>query len=204
MYIYKTQIGKVSKIKLDKINKIIRASSAINQWRNTSSIIKWFQNLSEKNKSIFLKFDIIDFYSSFIEKLLKNAILFAKKVTAVSNDTIKTILNSRKSLLFNSNPWMKKIGENFDLAMGSFDGAEIFELVGLFLDRFASVLGKKNLGLYRDDGLAVLRNNSGPTMERTRKKITRVFQAKGLRITSECYVSCTDFVDVCFDLNQET
>ena len=202
MYIYKTQIGKVSKIKLDKI---IRASSAINQWRNTSSVIKWFQNLPEKNKSILLKFDIIDFYSSFIEKLLKNAILFAKRVTAVSNDTIKTILNSRKSLLFNSNnPWMKKIDENFDLAMGSFDGAEIFELVGLFLDRFASVLGKKNLCLYRDDGLAVLRNNSGSTMERTRKKITRVFQAKGLRITSDCYLSCTDFVDVCFDLNQET
>ena len=39
---------------------------------------------------------------------------------------------------------MKKTGENFDVAMGSFDGAEICELVGLFLlDRLASVLGKK-------------------------------------------------------------
>ena len=73
---------------------------------------------------------------------------------------------------------MKKTGENFDVAMGSFDGAEICELVVLFLlDRLASVLGKENIGLYRDDGLAVLRNNSDPTMERTRKKISRVFQA---------------------------
>ena len=67
----------------------------------------------------------------------------------------------------------------------------------------ASVLGIENVGLYRDDGLVVLRNNSGPTMERTRKKITRVFQAQGLRITSECNLSRTDFLDVCFDLNEE-
>ena len=67
----------------------------------------------------------------------------------------------------------KKTGENFDVGMGSFDGAEICKLVGLFLlDRLASVLGKENVGLYRDDGLAVLRNKSGPTMKRTRKKIT--------------------------------
>ena len=177
----------------------------MNQWRNTSSVIKWFKNLPEKNKSKFLNFDIIGFYSSISEKLFKNAIPFVKKFTAASDNTIKIILNVRKSLLFYSNnPWMKKTGENFDVAMGSFDGAEICEFVGLFLlDRLASVLGKKNVGLYRDDGLAVLRNISGPTMERTRKKIIRVFQAQGLRITSECNLSRTDFLDVCFDLNEE-
>ena len=80
----------------------------------------------------------------------------------------------------------------------------MYELVGLFLlDRLASVLGKENIGLYRDDGLSVLRNKSGPTMERTRKKITWVFQIEGLRITSECYLSRTDFLDMCFDLNEE-
>ena len=41
-------------------------------------------------------------------------------------------------------------------------------------------------------------------MERTRKKITTVFQAEGLRITSECNLSRIDFLDVCFDLNEET
>ena len=149
----KTQIGKVSRIERDKINKIVRASSAMNQWRNTSSVIKWFQNLPEKNKSEFIKFGIIDFYSSITKKLLKNAISFAKKFTADSDDIIKIIFNARKSLLFNSNkPWMKKTGKNFDVAMGSFDGAEICELVGLLLlDRLASVLGKENVGFYRDD-----------------------------------------------------
>ena len=88
--------------------------------------------------------------------------------------------------------------------MGSFDGSEICKLVDLFLlDRLASVLGKENVGLYQDDGLAVLRNNSGPTIERTRKKITKAFQAQGIRITSECNLSRTDFLDMCFDLNEE-
>ena len=40
-------------------------------------------------------------------------------------------------------------------------------------------------------------------MERTRKKITRVFKAQGLRITSECNLSRIDFLDVFFDLNEE-
>ena len=117
----------------------------MSQWRNTSSVIKWLQNLPKKNKSKFLKIDIIDFYSSITEKFLKNAISFAKKSTAVSDDTIKIILNARKLLLSNSNnPWMKKTGENFDMEIGSFDGAEICELVSSFiLDRLASVLVRK-------------------------------------------------------------
>ena len=91
--------------------------------------------------------------------------------------------------------------------MGSFDGAEIYELVDLFFfDRLASVLVKENVGLCQDDGLAVLRNKSGKTMERTKKKIkiTRVFEAEGIRITFDCNLSRTDFLDVCFDLNEET
>jgi hypothetical protein len=39
--------------------------------------------------------------------------------------------------------------------MGSFDGAEICELVGLFiLNHVGKRFGKENIGLYRDDGLA--------------------------------------------------
>ena len=106
----------------------------MNQWCSTSAVIKWFQNLPVENKSKLLKFDINDFYLSNTEKLLKNGILFAKKFTVVSDDTTKLIFNARKSLLFNSNnQWMKKTGENFDVAMGLFNRVEICELLGLFL-----------------------------------------------------------------------
>ena len=44
--------------------------------------------------------------------------------------------------------------------MGSFDGAEICELVGLFiLTKLEEKFGKENVGLYRDDGLEVIKIN---------------------------------------------
>ena len=73
----------------------------------------------------------------------------------------------------------------FDVTMGSFDGAEICELVGLFvLNKLLNMIPAKDLGLYRDDGLAVLRNKSGPEMERTRKNIIKAFQEIELKITA--------------------
>ena len=49
---------------------------------------------------------------------------------------------------------MKKQNKNFEVGMGSFDGAEISELVGLYLLSLLAQL-KINVELYRDDGLAV-------------------------------------------------
>ena len=47
----------------------------------------------------------------------------------------------------------------FDVTMGSYDGAEVDKLVGtIFLSKLGNVIGEKNTGLYRDDGLGVLRN----------------------------------------------
>ena len=44
----------------------------------------------------------------------------------------------------------------FDVTMGSYDGAEVCELVGLFiLKHLGEKFGKENIGLYRDDGLAM-------------------------------------------------
>ena len=69
----------------------------------------------------------------------------------------KTIFHARKSLLYKEGePWIKKQSNNFDVTMGSYDGAEVCELIGIFM---LSLIGNKynpnNIGLYRDDGLAV-------------------------------------------------
>ena len=86
--------------------------------------------------------------------------------------------------------------------MGSFDGAEICELVGLFiLNKLLNIIPAKDLGLYRDDGLTVLRNKSGPKMERTRKNIIKAFQEIELNITAETNLIQTDFLDVTFNIN---
>ena len=84
-----------------------------------------------------------------------NSIVFAQTVTEIDPDTIEIILHSRRSLLFSNNSaWSKKVGNIFDVSMGSFDGAEVCELVGLFIlhqmkDAFPSI----DFGLYREDGL---------------------------------------------------
>ena len=96
------------------------------------------------------------------------------------------IMHSRKSiLLHNGSPWVKKdSGGMFDVTMGSFQGAEVCELVGLFiLNDLANNYGTNNIGLYRDDGLAIFKNTTGPQAERTRKEITRRFKEHGLKIT---------------------
>ena len=83
--------------------------------------------------------------------------------------------------------WIKK-GENpsFDVTMGSFDGAEVCELVGLYLlQKLSPLLGIKNFGLYRDDGLAAVNTSSGPVLDRMRKNIISLFKEEGLSITIE-------------------
>ena len=132
-----------------------------------SIVISWFQNILDKKDCKFLKFDIVDFYPSITEKLLSAAILFAKPFTQIDDDAIQIIQHSRKSLLFNEKEaWIKNRDSLFDVTMGSFDGAKICELVGLFiLNKLSNIIPKKDLGLYHNDRLTVLRNKTGPELE---------------------------------------
>ena len=61
--------------------------------------------------------------------------------------------------------------------MGAYDGAEVCELVGSFLlYQLSNKYNKKDISLYRDDGLAVFKNKSGPQAERM--KISKNFRGK--------------------------
>ena len=56
--------------------------------------------------------------------------------------------------------------------MGSYDGAEVCELVGLFiLCGLGNTYGKECIGLYRDDGLAVFKIISGTLAEELGKTL---------------------------------
>ena len=70
-------------------------------------------------------------------------------------------MQARKALLFQDDiSWIKRSeNENFDVLMGSYDGAEVWKLAGGFLlNKLSHVIDKSFVGLYRDDGLGVLRN----------------------------------------------
>jgi bifunctional ADP-heptose synthase (sugar kinase/adenylyltransferase) len=50
----KSELGKVRKTILDNINDTIRTKLKINQWKNTQSVINWFNNISNKTQYSFL------------------------------------------------------------------------------------------------------------------------------------------------------
>ena len=200
----KSQIGKISKKILDKINCDIRSRAMLAQWRNSNEVINWFNHINNKSQCKFLVYDIVDFYPSISESLLTKAIEFAQSYTHIDQKTKEIIIHSRKSLLFKENePWSKIDGNsNFDVTMGSYDGAEVCELVGLFLlQKINNILGNNNSGLYRDDGLAITRKCSGPQLERIKKKIIKLFQSFDLKITVESNLSQVNFLDITFNLN---
>ena len=54
--------------------------------------------------------------------------------------------------------------------MGSYDGAEVCELIGIFmLSLIGNIYNRNNIGLYRDDGLAVFKNTNDPQSEKIKK-----------------------------------
>ena len=94
----------------------------------------------------------------------------------------------------------------FDVTMGCYDGAEVCELVGMFaLSRLAKgVPAADSIGLYRDDGLGVLRKSPGSKADRIRKDIIKVFADLGLRITIQTNLKVADFLDLSLNLSTES
>ena len=88
--------------------------------------------------------------------------------------------------------------------MGSYDGAEICELVGLFILNSLQTLFGKDVGLYRDDGLAVLNTKSGRLGDKARQDLTRAFNYLGLNITTLTNQQSTNFLDDTFDLTNNS
>ena len=87
---------------------------------------------------------------------MTNAIQFAKLHTTIDDKDLHLIMHCKKSLLFYSNETSKKklTQSCFDFTMGSFDGAEMCEIVGLYIQlNLENILTKTNFGLHRDDKL---------------------------------------------------
>ena len=102
-----------------------------------------------------------------------NSLQFARQFVDISEQDKHIIMHARRSFLFhNGQPWVKVNNPNHDVTMGSYDGAEICDLVGLFL---LSKLQHLNidLGLYRDDGLGIS-SSSRKQIDVIKKKIKQI------------------------------
>ena len=203
----KSEMGKVSKHILDKINKKIREKTKVQQWTSTSSVVKWFNNIKSKKKTKFITFDIVDFYPSISENLLDKCLLWAQKYIKIEKEEMHAIKHSRRTLLYDNEgtAWAKQDAKDqFDVSMGAYDGAEICELVGLYLlNDIEKKIKIRNIGLYRDDGLAAVTACPGTKMEKIRKDLVKLFKDNGLRITADTNLTSVNFLDVNFDLKTE-
>ena len=200
----KSEMGMVSKQILDHINSCLLESTQFNQWKNTDGVLKWFASITDKQNCWFLKFDVVNFYPSISKDLMLRALQFAKTFITIDNAEIEIIMNARKSLLFHNNEaWIKKEGDGlFDVTQGSYDGAEICELVGLYmLSKVKADFGINNIGLYRDDGLSIIKCKSGRIAQNKAKLLHKIFEKEKLRITVESNLKVTDFLDVTLNLN---
>ena len=144
--------------------------------------------------------------------MLDKAFEFAGQAlnSKISKKTIQIVKHSRSTFLYtesgncNRTPWVKQTGL-FDVTQGAPDGAEVCELVGLMiLNSMKNHFPELNIGLYRDDGLAVHEKLSGPKLDSIRKKLHAVFKDLGLRITVETNKKYVDFLDVSFNINDRS
>ena len=135
---------------------------------------------------------------------MKKAINYARSFVDISSDEEETIMHCWKSLLFNnSDIWIKKeCNKDFDVSMSSFDGAKIWELVGLYIVHILNTKYGRNLnGIYRDDGLACFENVTSPQADQIRKDFINIFRKKfQLSIVCETNVKTANFLHVTLDL----
>ena len=107
------------------------------------------------------------------------ALNFVKEISDISREDTQIMYHARRSLLFcNEKPWMKREGNLFGVTMGTYDGAEVCTLVGIFmLNKISEKYNKNDVGLYRDDGLDVFKNISDSGSERIKKNFQSLFKS---------------------------
>ena len=147
--------------------------------------------------------DVKDFYPLISKELLTDALTFAETIINLDDHDKNIIYHSRKSLLFNrKKTWMKNGSDLFDVLMGAYNGVEVCELIGIILLNFlGQQYDTKNIGLYRDDGLPIFKNCSGPQIEKIKKRLQRVFKNNGLGVIIEYNMKRVNYLDVTLNDN---
>ena len=176
----KSNVGKISKQILQQINDKLRTELKLQQWRSTNDTLNWFKALENKTRRKFIQLDIVDFYPSISQNLFDAAIEFAKNTVPITTQTIDILQHARQTILFHSDATWKKTTGLFDVSMGSYDGCEVCELVGLYIiDTLKQKHPEIDFGLYRDDGLGTLKRTPKTKLEKLKKRTTQHFQRAG-------------------------
>ena len=177
--------------------------TGLTQWESDMKCLEWFNALENKPRLKFIKADIDSFYPSISEELLNKAITWASTLVDVSEEEKNLFVHTKQSLLWDGKEvWVKKGNSLFDVTMGSFDGAETCDTIGLLLLSELSHL-PINAGLYRDDLLSVS-SLGARQVEKVGQQMREIFRRHGLGLKVEANMQATDFLDVFLDLKAGT
>ena len=97
----------------------------------------------------------------------------------------------------------KTNNSEFDVGIGSRDGAECCEIVDLFMltqiTEVEKMLPKKDFGTFRDDFLGCTTGNPMEN-ERKKKKLIEIFRKYGLKIEIGMNATRANYLDVTMDI----
>ena len=88
--------------------------------------------------------------------------------------------------------------------MRAYDGAEVCELVGLYLLNNLANEFDNSVGLYRDNGLALFKNINGHGADKIPKEFHQLLKENGLPLEIECNLKTVNYIDITLDLNTGT
>ena len=197
----KNEIGRISKQILDQRNYKLCEILKVNEWKNNANVINWFKKVESKKSYKFLMFDIKDIYPSIKEDLLIEALEFAKQhVTIKSKEEKQSFTLENFFCTMKENHELKSKAIISTLQWDHTTGLRYAKL-SVFLCSIVNKYNPNNFGLYRDDGLAVFKNTSGPQSEKIKKTFQRMFKNKGLDIIINCNMKIVNYLDVVLNFN---
>ena len=129
---------------------------------------QWFLVYRKRKKHAIITFDVYDFYPSISEDLLLKALNYASRFTTITQQDHHIITHANNM---------------FDVTMGSYDGVETCELIGAYMLSLIATKFKNEVGLYRDDGLAICKATP-KEIEKPKQEVCQVFKSNGLKSNS--------------------
>ena len=199
----KPEIGRISKKILERIVSQVKIITKLKQWKNSVSVLDWFKQIPNKNNKSFIQFDIDSYYPSITPEILTKALDWASTFVTITQEERDIIMKSKQSFFYiGDTPWVKKGESNFDIGMGTWDGAESTDLIGLLMLWEMRNL-HADIGIYRDDGLLAA-ECSPRNIEKLKQEICSIFNANGFKITIDANRKIVNFLDVTLNLENNS
>ena len=88
--------------------------------------------------------------------------------------------------------------------MVAYDGAEVCKLVGTLPEKIGEICNESDIGLYRDDDLAIFRNERGTQLHKIKKKLQRLFKEHDLERTAESNQKIVNYLNATLILKDGT